>query len=534
MGFYTMNVLRFGRVSFRNFTRICVQTVCRVFLFLLILCFFSAMLFAENTRIAILHSNDHHGQLQAQGEFGGMAQFASLVKARRSALEKEGAFVLLLDAGDINHGSPESDFFEAEPDILAFNSIGFDYVGFGNHEFPPNFETLERQLKLAKFPWGAANVFRADGTPLGTPYKVFDFPGCRVGVFGIALSNLELLPQAFGKYSIAEERETARKMVSFLRKEKGADLVIAVTHLGLEENSGSKIMSSELARQVPGIDLIVDGHSHTRMSEPFWAEQTPIVSAGEKGRFLGEALLTFSDGKVSDLSWECRRVTKDLPPDPEILEILTPFFQETSRLLDRPAAEFAQKLDGSNFICRNQPMPLGRFTADAMAWQVREEGFPCDLALLNGGNLRAGLPEGKAAYRDFMSVLPFANEIWLLEMEGETLLEFFDFLASIPPGMAGFPQMSSDVSADFHREKNANGGWTAWAENVRLRGDAIDPEKIYTLAVTDFVANGGDGYTILKKCRVLQTPSWQLRDTLIRYAQSLPQPISIDGSDECR
>ncbi|MBQ4143263.1 MAG: 5'-nucleotidase C-terminal domain-containing protein [Thermoguttaceae bacterium] len=511
------------------------RVLCSSLVFLLVLSLFSGLtLLAEETQIAILHSNDRHGQLTpAASGFGGLAQFASLVKERRAALQEEGMSVLLLDAGDLNHGTPESDFFEAKPDILAYDLLGFDYVTFGNHEFPPQFETLERQLKLAEFPWGAANVFRADGTPLGIPYRVIELPDCsprstcRVGIFGLALSNLDLLPRSFGKYTIADEVETARKMVSFLREEKGAALIIAVTHLGTDPNSGTKITSLELARQVHGIDLIVDGHSHTVMEEPLFSNGTPIVSAGEKGKFLGEALLTFSDGKVTEFRWRCLRVTDELPEDPEIAALLAPFFQETAQLLDRPAAEFAQKLNGENFVCRTQPMPLGRFAADAMVWQARKDGVSCDFALLNGGNLRAGFPAGTATYRDFLAVLPFTNEVCVLEMDGKTLTRFFEFLSEIPIGMAGFAQFSSDVSTEFHREKNADGFWVYRFEAIRIRGEKIDPEKTYTLAVTDFLANGGDGYAILKECRLVQTPSWYLRDTLIGYARSLQQPISV-------
>ena len=490
----------------------------------LLLSAFSSLLTAE-THLVVLHSNDHHGHLKPTGELGGLARFASLVKQiRKETAAQPNSFVLLLDAGDLNTGTPESDFFQAKPDFEVYNHLAYDYVTLGNHEFDQPLERLQTQLPMAEFPFGAANVLGSDGQPLGTPFRVLDFPDCRVGIFGLAIANVNILPNLEGRYTFLDEIETGRRMVRFLREEKHADLVIAVTHLGLLYDVGVKINSESFARAVPGIDLIVDGHSHTLMTEPRWVNGTPIVSANEWSKYLGEARFTVEKGKIQTFSWRCLPVTQDLPEDPETVAILKPFFDEVGQKFQQVIAKTVAELPGDDKICRREETALGDLAADCLVWIVKKSGMECDFAFINGGTLRASLPAGDVTLADISTSFPFQNEIWVLEFDGQTLMELFDFIAKIEPGVAAFPQFSREVRLRVDDKTNE-------ILELTIHGKPIDLKSTYKIAVTDFLARGGDGYAILKKCSGFRVVPWSFSSAVTDYIQSLPQPIKVEREE---
>lgn len=483
-------------------------------------CVFQNSVLAE-IRLTVLHSNDHHGQLLPRGELGGMARFATLVNRIRDEAESNGRYVLLLDAGDVNSGTPESDLFQARPDFLVMNYLKYDYATLGNHEFDPPFEKLLNQIRLAQFPFGAANVLGADGKSLGTPFRIFDFPGCRVAVLGIALSNESIMPKSEGKFLIRDEVQTARETVRFLREEKKTELIIAVTHLGFVPTPGARVTSEQFAEAVDGIDLIVDGHSHTKMDQPRWVRGIPLVSAGERSCFLGEARLVWNEGRVTDFSWKCHLVDRRIPEDLKVNEILRPFVEATAQKMKRSVMKTAIALPGGA-LGRRKQTALGQLIADGMVQTLKKEGFPCDFAFINGGNVRAGLPEGNVTLGDWFSVLPFKNEIHLLELEGRTVLEVFDFVATLPEGAAAYPQLSREIRCVLEQSEDG----TKSVKELTLNGTQIKPEGRYFLAVTDFIAAGGDRYDALLKSLSLRKTGCFLLDSIVEHVQTLPQPVA--------
>jgi len=505
-----------------------VQTSRSVWVWFLFFSFFLNTLYAQ-TGLTILHSNDHHGQLLPNGELGGMARFATLVNQIRDEAQRNGNFVLLLDAGDVNSGTPESDLFQAKPDFLVMNYLKYDYAAFGNHEFDPPFQKLQDQIRLARFPMGAANVFGEDGKPLGTPFRVFDFPNCRVAVFGITLSNYSILPKPEGKFLIKDEVETARQMVRFLRGEKKADLVIAVTHLGFILTPGAKVTSEQFAEAVPGIDLIVDGHSHSKMEKPRSVHGTPVVSANERSRFLGEARSLWEQGKIAEFSWKCHPVTRDIPEDPEVKRILAPFIEATARKMNQIVMRTTAPFPGGT-VCRTRQTALGQFIADGVVQTLEKNGISCDFSFINGGNIRAGIPEGEVSRGNWFSVLPFKNEIHVLELDGQTLRELFEFIASLPDGTAAYPQLSSQVQCVLENGKDGK----KRVRKLTINGEEVDSERQYFLAVTDFIASGGDKYDVLLKRRSVKKTGLFLQNLIVEYVQTLSEPLAPKVEERLR
>ncbi len=260
--------------------------------------------------LVILHTNDHHGHPlpfynYPCGGQGGLPARATLVNQVRA----EAPNVMLLDAGDFNTGRPESNFFQAEPDIKAYNYIKYDALGMGNHEFDLNWEKMQAQIALSEFPWLCANA-KKDGKVLENvkPYVIKEYKsGFKVAIIGLLSSRTADTgnPAHIEGIVFEDEVKVANELVPMLKKQ--ADIVIAVVHMGLYDDASRG--SKRLAAQVPGLALIVDGHTHTKLDAPVMVKnevsgkEIPIVQAKDWGLYVGKATLKFKSGEVTGFSW---------------------------------------------------------------------------------------------------------------------------------------------------------------------------------------------------------------------------------------
>ena len=204
---------------------------------------------AKTYNLTILHTNDHHGHFEKFNPYpvsdvGGLAAQSTLVNVIRAELKKSGGHSLLLSAGDVNTGVPESDMLNAEPDIKLMNLLGYDAMALGNHEFDKPRDVLMKQKEWAKFPFLSANVIKNDGTPLVEPYIIKDFDGLKVAIFGLTTRETPILvlPKNVEDLKFKNVIETSKSLVPKLRQE--ADVVIALTHLGFYEESGGGVTFS--------------------------------------------------------------------------------------------------------------------------------------------------------------------------------------------------------------------------------------------------------------------------------------------------
>lgn len=263
-------------------------------------------------QITILHTNDHHGHPVAFYDYpadgqGGLPARATLVKQ----IEAEEPYVLVLSAGDINTGRPESNFFKAEPDIIGMNYIGYDAMAMGNHEFDPNPEIMQNQIAMSEFPWLCANVVKEDsGEYIDNvqPYVIKEYDVFKVAVLGLMTTTTAKCgsPENIKGYKFLDEVETANALVPELKKK--ADIIIALVHIGIYDdvNEGSE----RVAAQVPGLALVIDGHSHTMIEEPIMIKSietgmmVPVVQARHWGLYVGRVDLSFLNGEVTDIDFE--------------------------------------------------------------------------------------------------------------------------------------------------------------------------------------------------------------------------------------
>lgn len=301
--------------------------------------------------LTILHTNDMHGMLLPHTyhgtEQGGVARRAALIaQVRRETANP----LVLVDAGDVFTRGPWHTKFFGVPEIEAMNAMGYDMLCIGNNEFKAT-EQIDAQdkmlalLRRSRFPWLAANLTVGDtGQPVPgvQPFIVRDFDGVRVGFIGMTAPRVQAYPQAAG-WTISDPIAAAKQWVPRARQE--CDILIAVTHIGLQP-AYNLYLDRDLAVQVPGIDAIVGGDTHTFLEAPFIAEtpdgrQVPIFQAGELGVVLGRADLTFTETatgwRLTAYTGKLIPIENTLPERPEIKQLLERWLEDKPAVLD-PAA----------------------------------------------------------------------------------------------------------------------------------------------------------------------------------------------------
>ncbi|MGI5172840.1 5'-nucleotidase C-terminal domain-containing protein [Treponema sp. OMZ 840] len=464
--------------------------------------------------LTVLHTNDHHGSPLAKEGKGGLAERATFIKSVRSA-EKN---VLVLDAGDMNAGTALSNMFHAEPDIRAYNKIGYDAVALGNHEFDATLEKLEKQISWSEFPWISANI-KKGRSYFVQPYIIKDFEGFRVGIMGLTTLRTQVIAQPDKSLTFIDEIEAARKTVAELRNKKKCDIVIVVGHVGNIKESEDHTTSLMVAESVPGIDLFIDGHSHAKFEKPIQVGNTYIVSANEWGKFIGKGRLTIKNGKLIAFDWiPVEITTAAFPPDPEIAALLKPYKEKADASLKEVVIKTAAEFEFGSKLSRKKEIALGNLVCDAQTAYLASIGVPVDFAITNGGNIRTHLPKGDVTREDILTVLPFENYVYVVTLKGSDVVKLFDFIGTIPQGAGAFAQVSKEVKMTLNYDAGK-------IENVTVGGKPIDSARTYKIAVNDYLAAGGDGYEVFKKAVETFNTSMLLSDVVIDYVQTLVQPI---------
>jgi len=470
--------------------------------------------YGKTGELILLHTNDHHGTVLPNNGRGGLAEAAAYIKSVK-ALNNN---VLLLDAGDINTGSALSNMFNAEPDILAYNMMGYDAVVFGNHEFDGTHDKLNNQIKLAKFPFVSSNIKTQDGKFLGgNRYIVKKFGGITVGIFGITTLRTKTIASPDKSLVFINEIDAASDVVKILQDTEKADIIIALTHMGDVKEMPDHITSVDLAGAVPGIDVIIDGHSHSFLKEPLKSGNTWIITANEQGKYIGHAKLNIVGGKLDSFSWE----PVSIGPDPEVAEMLKPYIEKAGAALKEVIGEAADTFVFGNRLTRYQETAVGNIVTDANAWYFKTvSGMDVDFVFHNGGNIRAELPKGPITRERILTILPFDNYLYIVSMSGADINELFKFIAAIPQGNGGFPQFSSGVRLTI--DKTSGSGVV---KELTIGGKPVDPNKTYRLCTNDYILGGGDGYEVMKKATDPLNTSILLSYVVTEYIKAQKGPI---------
>jgi 2',3'-cyclic-nucleotide 2'-phosphodiesterase (5'-nucleotidase family) len=435
--------------------------------------------------LTILHTNDTHGHLlpfsyptllpagselamlKERTDIGGIARRATLAGQIREQLAGRHTAVWLVDAGDFSDGTPMSTEYHGEADVAAMNAAGYDMATIGNHEFNNPLAQTKKLIGLAGFPILCANATEtATGKPLAAEYLVKTVGPLRVGVFGLITREAATYPAAKEGVQIAGEIETARRLVALLRPK--ADIIIAISHAGED-------VDNLIAAQVPGIDVIVGGHSHSRLptGEFVWRSDdlkvndvngTVIVQAHQWGGELGRLDLLFERDERG--AWHVGRyherllpVTAAIAGDPKVAAVVERFWQPI-------AARYGEVIGQAegDFSSRGDDEAPYNLVADAV-----RETFSTDFDLENTGGVRAPLVKGQITRGDMVTLDPFNNTVILFKVTGRDLKRI---LAQYRPAVSGVR----------YRLENRD------LLEASINGRPIEDDRVYTGATNSYFA----------------------------------------------
>ncbi|MCW0321030.1 Protein UshA [Pantoea dispersa] len=477
-------------------------------------------------RFSILHTNDHHGHFwaNAQGEYGLAAQ-KTLMDQQRYDVQAKGGGALILSAGDVNTGVPESDVLNAEPDIRGMNLIGYDAMALGNHEFDKPLSVLQKQQKWAKFPFLAANIYaKGSDKRLFKPWAIFNRMGLKIAVIGLTTTDTLRIanPQNVAQIEIRDPVKETEKAVAELRASDKPDVIIALTHMGHYDDGqhGSNAPGDvELARSLPPgtVNVIVGGHSHDAVCmakenvsvadyqpgqpcQPDRQNGVWIVQAKEWGKFVGRGDFTFRNGELTLDNYQLIPVNlkhkvknldgsetwlpyqEAIAQNGAMMKLLTPYQLRAGKQLAVNVGRSDSVFDGDRSKVRFEQMPLAQLILRAQMAATQ-----ADFAVISGGGIRTSLAQGDISWRDLLQIQPFGNQVVSVTLTGKELLNYLATVANIKADSGGFAQFSNISLVADGKSVSA----------VKINGEPLQLDKTYRMATNSFNASGGDGYPVI-------------------------------------
>lgn len=490
----------------------------------------------KGLELIVLHTNDTHSHVAGIDKYGnaafdvkksagGLGRIASAVKSMKA--EKDN--VIFVDAGDQFQGTL---FFSVNksPMLAEINDhMPWDAMTLGNHEFDDGCLALASFLERSRVPAVAANLVPGKGCPLlkadYAPHIVKTVRGEKVGIVGLANDAGSSLSSACEHTGFTPAAETLKREVAELEAQ-GVKHIIAVTHIGLPADR-------ELARAVDGVDIIVGGHTHSYIGEgegsegPYpIVERSPngqpvlVVTAKRAAQYLGELNVTF-DANGIPASWKGAplELKNDAPADPEVSAVIDRYAASLeafrSTVLGENRADMADGID----LCREVECLGGLLTADALLDAARPLGAV--MAMTNGGGIRAALPKGTVTRGDILTIHPFGNVFVLRELSGEQILAALEH--GVAEEGAQGPRLLQPAGLRYQIDgTRPAGSRIVKAEVLDSKGNAVPLElKVrYIAALSDYIAGGGDGFSMFKEGRVVDSAEPLVADVLDGYIRT--------------
>lgn len=499
--------------------------------------------------LSVMHTNDTHAALKYA------PNRATAVKQVRA----ENPDALLIDAGDVFSGSLYFNEFKGQADLKLMNYMKYDLMVPGNHEFDLGTEQGHKELsnfvRYANFPFVSSNVdysgdqymknlYRDETTEKAYNGRLYEgvikvVDGKKVGFFGLTTEETASIaspgPIQFQNY-IAE----AKKAVAAFEA-MGVNQIVAVSHLGYNDNPNVD-NDLLLAENVDGIDVIIGGHTHSRLNAPVVisegkTEPTVIVQAFQYSEFLGTLDVEFDkDGKIVSHAGKLIDV-KVLEPDARAISLLAPFKEDVDKISLEPIgvtlkAELTNPRDEGDITApsvRKQETALGNLIADGMLAKAKEYDANVIAAVQNAGGIRAGIDEGPVTTGEVITVLPFGNTLAVMELTGAELLAALERSVSVYPRESGGFLQVSGLKVEFDSSKPANERIVSVTYNNGTADVAIEASGSYKIATNFYTAQGGDNYAefeaAFKDGRVtdLGLSDWEnLRDHMLSLGEITP------------
>ncbi|WP_430885083.1 5'-nucleotidase C-terminal domain-containing protein [Fusibacter sp. JL216-2] len=469
----------------------------------------------DGTEITIVHTNDTHSRID-EGKYDGMG-FAKIA-TKVEELRAQNPNLLLLDAGDTFHGQTIATLVEGESIVTIMNAMQYDAMTAGNHDFNYGQERLLELAEMANFPVMGGNV-KKDGEPLLDEYIIKEIDGVKVGIFGLSTPETTYKTHPLNVIGLTFEDPAiqAQKMVDML--EGQVDVIVALGHLGVDESS--TYTSEAVINSVDGIDVFIDGHSHTALEGGKMVGDTLLVQTGEYDKNLGIVNLMVKDGMVTaEASLFSKEAAADVTPNAAIVSVIDEVKAENEVITNVKVASTSVTLDGERGQVRAGETNLGNMIADAMI-----DVTGADVAITNGGGIRASINPGDITKGDVITVLPFGNYVMTKEIKGSDILAAIEHgIDSYPETKGAFPHISG-MRVEFDPNQPAG----SRIVKVMVGGEMLDPNAMYTLATNDFMAYGGDDYGMFADYPILGEFDG-LDEVLIDYMAKVdPATVKVDG-----
>ena len=493
-------------------------------------------------KTVIVHSNDVHGSLE------GYAYIARL----KADFAARGAEVILADAGDFSQGNPYVSVSKGASAIEMMNAAGYDVATLGNHEFDFGYEQMLENVGNAAFKVVCADVLK-DGKPILDANVILEKGGVKIGFFGLEtpetltkvnpglIQGLTFLSNTEGK---TELYDCAAAQVKAL-KEAGADIIIGLWHLGVaEESKTDGHRSMDVLAKVEGVDFVIDGHSHSVMTEGEKGE--PIQSTGKYLPNIGVIVIDNATKKIEDnylipvkTTDEEGNVSFELAKDETVLAKAQAIIDAVDEQYGAVFAVSEVELEG-NAAPGNRTTQTnnGNLITEALLWTVLKEGeldVPAEnvVAITNGGGIRAAIHAGDVTMKDINTVLPFGNTVAVIYVTGAELLEALEASTfCTPTKIGGYPQTTGiewtlnttrafDSNAETYPDSTYYGPASIERVSIQtINGKAFDEDATYAVVTNNFCAAGGDTYYIFKNASAQFDTGIPMDEAVMEYVKT--------------
>jgi 5'-nucleotidase len=473
--------------------------------------------FADYT-LHILHINDWHSRIESNNKYestcsaeeetkgeciGGAARLVTAIAERRKALESQN--VLLLNGGDNFQGSLFYTTYKGAAEAEFLNQMKFDAMTVGNHEFDDGEGALVPFLEKVQFPVVSANVNPNAQSKVGDrirPSIVLEVGGEKIGIVGAVTTDTPEIASPGPNIAIEDDIKNIAAEVEKLKAE-GVNKIIALTHVGYPRDK-------EMIAKIPGVDVVVGGHSHSLLSNtdpkaegpyPTMIDnpdgyKVPVTQAASYSKYLGEFKVVFDDnGVVKEASGDPLYLDNSVKPDEAVLARVKELGAPIEELKAKQVSETTASIDGSRENCRARECEMGNLVSDAILDRVKGQGI--QIAFHNGGNIRASIDAGPVTMGEVVTVLPFQNTLATFQLSGKDITDSIEAgLSEIEEGKGKFPQVAG-LRYSFDKSVAPNQGRL---KSVEVMDDGawkpLEPAKMYGVAANDFLRAGGDGYKI--------------------------------------
>src|ERR1043165_8623595 len=501
----------------------------------------------DRVQITILGTTDLHGNILPidyytnKADNRGIAKIATLVKRVR----KEQPNVLLIDSGDTIQGTPLESFHgrknnkPIDPMMLVMNSLNYDSMTVGNHEYNFGLKVLEKARSEAKFPWLSANTYDEGKQQTHyKPYIVKEVAGVRIGVLGLTTPGIPNWdsPPNYAGLEFHEPLVEARKWVPILREQEKADVVVIAMHMGLEEDLRTGEMSPgqvlheneaiTIAKEVPGVVVIFMGHTHRDVSSVY-INGVLLTQANRWGSHLARADLYL---QRAGSGWRmyaksARTIPADdrVEPDPEVVKLAEPYDRETQGWLSRVIGESAEELNARE----------ARFRDTAildLIQKVQLEAGKADVSMAASFNAEAHIAKGPVSVRDIAGLYVYENTLAVLEITGQQLKDALEhsarYFKAYEPGKPlrdlvdeKIPAYNFDIAEGVTYELDVSKPFGQRIQNLRFRGQPLAPTRKLRLATNNYRVNGGGGYDMYLNSPVVYRSSEEIRQLIIDWVE---------------